>query len=200
MKKTIFSLTLLLALVALLLCACGSTTVVDSQDSEDTLQVFGDTIDPSSSPTTAQVIESSTSPAVSATTTETGSVSVATDSAGTETAAEASPEASAETTSASSSTTTTTTTAEEEEIELEGASISPPIAASEAGIEDAQAYVGSSLSSMLSGLGYPNRSDYDYVDEEDPDAGEIGTLYYDGYIVKTLRTDSGETVTSVTAN
>ena len=45
------------------------------------------------------------------------------------------------------------------------------------------------------------RSDYEYVDEEDPSQGEIGTLYFaDGFTVTTRRNDSGETITAITGS
>ncbi|MBQ9268109.1 MAG: hypothetical protein IJ206_01180 [Oscillospiraceae bacterium] len=78
--------------------------------------------------------------------------------------------------------------------------ISPPAPASTATISDASAYVGKSLSSLIAELGYPYSSDYEDVVEGDPDTDRIGTLYFDGFIVTTLRTTEDETVTAVVPN
>ena len=58
--------------------------------------------------------------------------------------------------------------------------------------------MGQPLSDLIADLGYPIRSDYEDVDEDDPDAGKIGTLYFDGFTVTTLRDNDGETITAVT--
>ena len=79
-------------------------------------------------------------------------------------------------------------------------SISPPAPVSSATIDDASAYVGKSLSQLIADLGYPYNSEYDDVDEGDPNTDRVGTLYFNGYIVTTLRTEDGETVTSVVPN
>ncbi len=76
--------------------------------------------------------------------------------------------------------------------------ISPPAGASGATMEQAREYVGKPLSDFMTALGYPYRSDYKYVDENDPSKGEIGTLYFiGGYTITTLRTSEGETITEV---
>ena len=72
--------------------------------------------------------------------------------------------------------------------------------ASTATISDASAYIGKPLSSLIAELGYPYSSDYEDVVEGDPDTDRIGTLYFDGFIVTTLRTADGETVTGVAPN
>jgi hypothetical protein len=47
-------------------------------------------------------------------------------------------------------------------------------------------------------VGYPTRSDYEYIDETDPDKGEIGTLFFQGFTATTRRDSNGEIVTAVT--
>jgi hypothetical protein len=60
-----------------------------------------------------------------------------------------------------------------------------------------KAYVGKSLTSLISDLGLPSSSDYEPIDENDPDKGDIGTLYFDGFTVTTQRNADSETITSV---
>ena len=79
-------------------------------------------------------------------------------------------------------------------------SISPPAPVSSATIEEATAYVGKPLSQLIAALGYPYSSDYEDVVEGDPNTDRIGTLYFNGYVVTTLRTEDGETVTAVVPN
>ena len=38
--------------------------------------------------------------------------------------------------------------------------------------------MGKQLSELIDKLGYPVRSDYDYVDEKEPSQGEIGTSVF----------------------
>lgn len=76
--------------------------------------------------------------------------------------------------------------------------ITPPQPATTATYDEVMAYVGKQLSELVDALGYPVRSDYDYVDEEDPTKGEIGTLYFSGgFTVTTLRNSDGEVITGI---
>jgi hypothetical protein len=61
-----------------------------------------------------------------------------------------------------------------------------------------EGYIGKSLSDLIDGVGYPTRSDYEYIDETDPDKGEIGTLFFQGFTATTRRDSNGEIVTAVT--
>ena len=79
-------------------------------------------------------------------------------------------------------------------------SISPPAPVSSATIEEASKYIGKPLSVLIADLGYPYNSEYEDVVEGDPNTDRVGTLYFTGYIVTTLRTEDGETVTSVVPN
>lgn len=77
--------------------------------------------------------------------------------------------------------------------------ITPPAPASSATYDDVSKYVGKQLTELVAELGYPVRSDYEYVDDEDPTQGEIGTLYFSGgFTVTTRRDDSGEIITAIT--
>lgn len=60
--------------------------------------------------------------------------------------------------------------------------------------------MGQPLKKLIEDCGYPSSSSYDYIDEDDPDLGEYGMLYYVGFTVKTRRDSSGETIISVTPN
>ena len=193
-------------LAALLLAGCGisSESAVDNSTPEG-LQTFGVMLDPSAQPSMSQEVnpaatnsdgttigqpgqsdegESGTpSPTASAGATGNGGVGAntpkPTGTGGTSTTAQPSAQP-----SASASPT-----------------IAPPSPASTATYDDVSRFVGSSLSSLVEAEGYPVRSDYEYVDEEDPSQGEIGTLYFaDGFTVTTRRDDSGETITAITGS
>ena len=76
--------------------------------------------------------------------------------------------------------------------------VSPPQPASTATYDEVMQYLGKQLSELIDELGYPVRSDYDYVDDKDPSQGEIGTLYFSGgFTVTTLRNSDGETITGI---
>ena len=76
--------------------------------------------------------------------------------------------------------------------------ITPPQPASSATYDEVMQYVGKQLTELVDALGLPVRSDYDYVDEEDPTKGEIGTLYFSGgFTVTTLRNGDGEVITGI---
>ena len=76
--------------------------------------------------------------------------------------------------------------------------VSPPQPASTATYDEVMEYVGKQLSELIDKLGYPVRSDYDYVDEKEPSQGEIGTLYFSGgFTVTTLRNSDGEVITGI---
>ena len=193
-------------LAALLLAGCGisSESAVDNSTPEG-LQTFGVMLDPSAQPSMSQEVnpaatnsdgttvgqpgqsdegENGTpSPAVSADTTETGGSGTSTPKPTSVGGTSATAQPSAQPSASASPT------------------ISPPAPASTATYDDVSRFVGSSLSSLVEEEGYPVRSDYEYVDEEDPSQGEIGTLYFaDGFTVTTRRDDSGETITAITGS
>jgi len=77
---------------------------------------------------------------------------------------------------------------------------SDPAQASTASASEASAYVGRQRWELIDALGYPSSSDYEDVDEDDPDSDAIGTLYYKGFYVTTLRSGDSEVVTGVFGN
>ncbi len=203
MKRNMKRLTPALAgiLAALMLAGCGISTesAVDSTTPEG-LHTFGVAVDPSSQPSLAPEISAQP-------TTDNGETTGQTqggepDQADHGEAGETSPSA----TASGTSTTTKPTTKPSNGGTVNGGNnsgnsspaISPPAPTSTATYDDVSKYMGKSLSDLVAAEGYPARSDYDYVDEEDPSQGEIGTLYFNGFTVTTRRDDSGEIITAIT--
>jgi hypothetical protein len=205
------TLTLLAVLAALLLAGCGVSdgSAIDSSSLEG-IQTFGTPLDPEAQPSMGQVIEGNTTTGTAApdgtgtvdeqnsgsgTTSNTsgntsGTTSTSTGSTTTTTTAPASSKAPSNSSSGSTSTSTTSPSPSR--------NIDPPAPASTATIEEVEAYIGKSLSELVADVGYPTRSDYEYIDETDPDKGEIGTLFFDGFTATTRRDEDGEIVTAVT--
>ena len=187
MTKHRISILLLAVLTVAIFCACGDT--VETSSEPEGIQTFGMDVDPSSEPNTGEVIGGETTPDASSTK---------------NTESSAQPSESTSTSSPSTAPTatrtpsTSTPTSEPSESPSASPAISPPAPASTATADEAAAYVGQPLSDLIADLGYPIRSDYEDVDEDDPDAGKIGTLYFDGFTVTTLRDNDGETITAVT--
>ena len=76
--------------------------------------------------------------------------------------------------------------------------ITPPQPATTATYDEVMEYVGKQLTELVDALGMPVRSDYDYVDKNDPSQGEIGTLYFSsGFTITTLRNGDGEVITGI---
>ena len=218
-KKRMFLL-LLAVLTALILCACGDASEASS-DTEG-IQPFGVDVNPSAQPSTGQVV--SDNPVMTPATSVLPGASGLVVENDTPTSVKPSPTpadspVSAVPTTAPASAPTKTPAATDTPVTQSPApssrptgetdtpvtsadtspAISPPLPASTATIDQAQSYVGKSLATLIADLGYPSSSDYEDVEEENPDTDRIGTLYYDGFTVTTLRTASGETVTAVTA-
>ena len=197
MTKRRFSILFLAAVTLLSLCACGRTTL-DSSAPEG-LQTFGAQVNPSAQPSMAQEV----APNVTSIGTTDGepeqneqgesvspSPSQATTTGGGTTAK---PSATAIPTKKPSNTTQPTTAP------TTSPSITPPQPATTATYDEVKQYVGKQLSELVDALGYPVRSDYDYVDEDDPTQGEIGTFYFSGgFTVTTLRNSDGEVITGIT--
>jgi hypothetical protein len=199
------ALTLLAVLAALLLAGCGVSdgSILDSSSPEG-IQTFGTPVDPEAQPSMGQVIEAETGtqtalPDGTGTVGEQNSGSGTTDNtsgtpsttATTTTTTTTSSPATSKTPSSGSSTTTATSPSPSRNID-------PPAPASTATIDEVEAYIGKSLSELIDGVGYPTRSDYEYIDETNPDKGEIGTLFFNGFTATTRRDDDGEIVTAVT--
>lgn len=198
MTKTHFSLILLAVLTALMLTGCGQET--SSVESSETIgmETWGDTIDPAATPSMGQVIQATVAPDDTSAPTQAGAPTtiegqddetVSPEPTTTDTPSP-SPSATAKPSGGSSSTPAVSPS--------NSPSIAPPAPASSATIDDVQAYVGKTLNELIENLGYPLSSDYQLVDESDPDKGEKGTLYFSDFIATTRRDDSGEIVTSAT--
>ncbi len=199
MTKHRFLILCLAALTVLVLAACGDTTEVSS--APEGIETFGEInndidAEPSNAAATTTAPDSpETSSGTSSGVVVENNAQTSSTTTAVETTASAKPTTSTRPNSNGGSTTTTspstspTATASPE--------ISPPAPASTATADQVEDYVGKSLSSLIADLGYPSRSDYEPIDEDDPDAGDIGTLFFDGFTVTTERTADGETVTSV---
>lgn len=213
---------LLLALAVLMsLCACGDA--VNSDSDVEGIATFGAEIDPSATPAQGETIPgqepavrpsgsssgviteynsgstpASAEPSASDSVTSGGSAGTGTNSgtgtSGNGTAADASGTGTSGNGSSSGSGIQNATG----DTQVTGSpAVSPPAAASTATPEEVQPYIGQSLRSLIEDLGYPQRSEYEDVDEDDPNTDRIGTLYFDGFIVFTLRDKDGETVTGI---
>lgn len=195
-----------LTVIALAGCGFGGEAVQDSSTPEG-LQTFGVAVDPSAQPSMAQAV----APNVTANG-NTGGEPEQNDQ-GESVSPSPSPSSSQNTTPGGNTTTakptstatptkapTPTTQVSSEPTTSPATSpvVSPPKPATTATYDEVQQYVGKQLSTLIDELGYPVRSDYDYVDEEDPTQGEIGTLYFSGgFTVTTLRNSDGEVITGI---
>lgn len=195
MTKHRFTVLLLAALTVLILCACGATT--ETSSAPEGLQTFGMAVDPSAQPSTGQTVsgdvtDNPNQPAASSGPVIEGNTPSS--------AAPHSPAPSSQAPAPSKAPSTPTPTTSPTATPTSSPIISPPAPASTATVDEAAAYVGQSLSELIEKLGYPSRSDYEDIDEEDPDAGKIGTLYFKDFTVTTKRDADGEVVTAVTPN
>lgn len=195
MTKHRFFILLIAVLTAITLCACGDT--VESDSAPEGLDTFGVTLDPSAQPSAGQTIAGNPDPANSGVPTSAGNL-IEGDSQpsfqpndGEEATTPDSPSATSAPSTPPPATSTAPTT-------TPSPSIAPPEPASTATVDQVMEYIGKSVSELIADLGYPQRSDYDYVDEENPDAGEVGTLYFNDFTVTTLRDADGEIITAVT--
>lgn len=195
-----FSLILLAVLTALMLAGCGQLES-SSQESSETIemQTWGEAIDPAATPSMGQVMPDILTPAETDAPQSSGAATIdgqddETDAPAptAEATATATPTATTKPSSGSNSGTSTATPSPSN-----SPSIAPPAPASSATIDAVQGYVGRTLTELIDELGYPLSSDYQLVDEEDPDQGEKGVLYFNGFTATTLRKDGTETVTSV---
>lgn len=197
-------LTIMAVIAALLLTACGVSGESDIDDSSpEGLETWGIQPDPSAQPSMGQVNDSEwqdmaqTSPVPGETVEgNTGTGNGNGTGGGTGTGGNG---GGTGTVSPKPSTKPSTRPSTPSASPSSGPSISPPVGVSTASPEEAEKYVGKQLSDFISALGYSSRSDYEFVDEDDPSKGEIGTHYFpNGYTVTTLRNSDGETITAVT--
>ena len=189
------------ALTVLLLAGCGvgGESVQDSSTPEG-LQTFGVAVNPSAQPSMAQEVIPSVS--------TNGTIGGEPEQNEQGESVSASPSTSQSTTTGGSTTakpsaTTTPTkkpsnTTQPSTAPTTSPTITPPQPATTATYDEVMQYVGKQLSELVDALGYPVRSDYDYVDEDDPTQGEIGTFYFSGgFTVTTLRNSDGEVITGI---
>ena len=189
------------ALTVLLLAGCGvgGESVQDSSTPEG-LQTFGVAVNPSAQPSMAQEVIPSVS--------TNGTIGGEPEQNEQGESVSASPSTSQSTTTGGSTTakpsaTTTPTkkpnnTTQPSTAPTTSPAVSPPKPATSATYDEVMQYVGKQLSELIDELGYPVRSDYDYVDEDDPTQGEIGTFYFSGgFTVTTLRNSDGEVITGI---
>lgn len=196
MTKTRFSILILAVLTALILAGCGSMDNSNVESSvEPGLQTFGIAVNPSAQPSTGQVLPEVSASATETVTAPSGGVSTEDEAvASTAPSAEPAPTPSKAPSGGSSDTPATSTSPSS------SPNIAPPAPVSTATVDDVEQYVGKTLQQLVEDLGYPNSSSYDYVDEDDPSKGEIGTVYYSDFTVTTRRADGTETITAVTPN
>lgn len=196
MTKTRFSILILAVLTALILAGCGSTDNSAESSVEPGLQTFGVAVNPSAQPSTGQVLPEVSASATETVTAPSGGVSTEDDAvASTAPSEEPAPPPSKTPSGSGNSDTPATSTSPSS-----SPNIAPPAPVSTATVDDVEQYVGKTLQQLVEDLGYPNSSSYDYVDEDDPSKGEIGTVYYSDFTVTTRRADGTETITAVTPN
>ena len=200
MTKFRISVLILAVLAALMLAGCGDTT----QESSDAVEIetFGTAVNPSAQPSTGEVVpETSASVAVGdpPTVGTVGENDTSTSSTPSSTTT-SSPSAAPTSTTTQRPSTSTAPASPSPSDDEDHPVISPPAPASTATVDQAKSYIGESVSSLFNDLGYASSSDYEPIDEDDPDAGDIGTLYFDGFTVTTKRTADGEIITAVNAN
>lgn len=192
-KKIICFLLAVLTVVSL--AACGTEVASSAESSApEALQTFGNQVDPSAQPSAGEIISADPVPLPS-TAPEAGGDTAPGNAGGQITESET-----VATSAAPTATPTKTPTPTKKPVTTTSPTptIAPPEPVSSATADDATKFIGKTLSEFISAHGYPESSDYEYIDEEDPDAGEIGTIVFNGFVVKTKKTAEGETITSVT--
>lgn len=189
---------LMTVLMVMNLAACGTEVASSAEDSApEALQTFGNQVDPSAQPSAGEIISADPVPLPS-TAPEAGTVTEGdgvpgntggqineSETVATSAAPTAAPTKAPTVSKKPAATTSPTPT------------IAPPEPVSSATADDATKFIGKTLGEFIAAHGYPESSDYEYIDEEDPDAGEIGTIIFNGFVVKTKKTADGETITSV---
>ena len=197
-KKHFFTLIfLVLILWALAGCGIGDSSVVDSPP--EALQTFGVQVNPSAQPSMGQVMPGT--PTADAEAPITGENSIDGNDVehidpyvSTAPEAELSPPSGNGSGSGSYNPGSPTI----EPSPSNSPTIAPPAPMSSATVDDVMDYVGEPLSKLIEDLGYPSSSDYELVDDTAPSKGEIGTLYFKDFIVKTRREGGNEIITAVT--
>lgn len=198
MTKFRMSVLILAVLTALILTGCVDDAIQDSSVPE-ALQTFGVAVNPSAEPSFGETMpEVSKAPVVENNDAPEGEAVISqgnTQSQPTEPEEDEPEEAEPTPTKKPSSSSSTPKPTPSDDGQP---TIAPPDAASTATPDQVKNYIGKSIKDLIADLGYPTRSDYEPVDENDPEAGAIGTLYFDGFVATTQQTSEGEIVTSVT--
>ena len=198
MSKKPHVLLILAALTVLLLAGCGNDTSMESSVPEG-LATFGVEINPSASPSAGQTV-SGTSDAViqnpvgNGTVDENNTQGTGTSGASSTTSPTSTPSGSGGTSTSSPAPSTAPTSPSTSSDPTDPPIISPPKPASNATADEAREYVGKTRDELINALGLPTSSDYELIDEDNPDAGEIGTLYFKGFTVSTKKTADGEEI------
>ena len=195
-KKIICFLLAVLTVVSL--TACGTEVASSSEDSApEALQTFGQQVDPSAQPSAGEIIPADPVPLPS-TAPEPGNVTEG-DTAPGNAGGQITEGETVATTPAPTATPTKAPVVSKKPAATPSPTptIAPPEPVSSATADDATKFIGKTLSEFIAAHGYPESSDYEYIDEEDPDAGEIGTIVFNGFVVKTKKTGDGEIITSV---
>lgn len=185
-------------LTVLFLAGCGDT--VQESSAPEGIETFGTAVNPSIQPSTGQTTPSASGgpsvnvPAPSGNIGESNAQPASTPSPSRQPVSEPA-EATA---SHSTPTPSPSPSASPEPSSALPPVVEPPAPATTADSSQAAAFVGRPLSDLFDELGgYSNSSDYELIDEEDPDAGEIGTHYFNGFTVITKRTADSEIITAV---
>ena len=189
---------LLAALMVMSLAACGTEVASSAEDSApEALQTFGNQVDPSAQPSAGEIISADPVPLPS-TAPEAGNVTEG-DAAPGNSGGQITEGETVATTQAPAATPTKAPVVTKKPTATPSPTptIAPPEPVSSATADDATKFIGKTLSDFIAAHGYPESSDYEYIDEEDPDAGEIGTIVFNGFVVKTKKTAEGEIITSV---
>lgn len=200
MSKKSLTMLILAALTILLFAGCGNDTEMESSTPE-ALATFGVNVDPSAVPSAGQTVSGDKPGATVKDPVGNGTVGEGnTETAGnTGTSSTSSPTSkpSGGSTSTSTPSTSTPTSPSASSDPTDPPIISPPQPASNASADEAREYIGKTRDELFEALGLPTSTDYALIDEDDPDAGEIGTLYFKGFTVTTKKTADGEIITAV---
>ena len=205
MTRNRFAILLIAVLTAMLLAGCGNETTMESSAPEG-LQTFGVAVNPSTAPSQGQTVEATPggatvkAPTGEATGQESGANVGEADNQGQSSTPTSTPTTTAAPSTQKPSTPAASNAPVNPTTTPDAPVISPPAPASTATPDEVKNYVGKSLSELIADLGVPSSSDYEPIDPENPDAGETGTLYFNGFTVTTKKTADGETILSVNEN
>lgn len=200
MSKKSLTILILAALTILLFAGCGNDTEMESSTPE-ALATFGVNVDPSAMPSAGQTISSEKPGATVKDPVGTGTVgegnTETVGNSGTPSTSSPTSKPSGGSPSTAAPKPSTPTSPSPSSDPTDPPIISPPQPASNASADEAREYIGKTRDELYDALGLPTSSDYALIDEADPDAGEIGTLYFKGFTVTTKKTADEEIITAV---